>query len=284
MRITIVGSGVIGQATGVGLHHHGHEPIFFDIDDGKLNFLKMNGFAVSYHLDEAVDKSEVIFLCVPTPTINGKMEFKYIKTASENIGRSLKKTSSYKIVVVKSTVLPSTTRVRVLPILEEYSGKKVGADMGLCMNPEFLTEKNALQDFLNPGRTIIGEYDKKSGDKVEELYKTFEAPIIRTSLENAEMIKYASNIFLAAKISYFNEIHLICEELGLDSKVISEGVSLDPRIGKYGVYGGRPFGGNCLPKDLDSFLSYLEERKIEASMIKHVQRINKEMEMRPAPR
>jgi len=277
MKISIIGSGVTGQATGFGFCHQGYKTIFYDIDHKKLDDLEDKGYSVSRTVEDAVEKSDIIFICVPTPTTNRRIDLGIISNVARNIAEALKKTEGYKIVVVKSTVLPSITRTAVLPILEKYSGKKAGPDFGLCTNPEFLTEKNALQDFIQPNRTIIGEFDKKSGDMLETLYKPFDAPIIRTSLENAEMIKYVSNIFLATKISFFNEIYLICNKLGLDSDVVSSGAAYDPRIGKYGTKGGKPFGGSCFPKDLGAFLGYLEDNKIEAGILKEVQEINNKM-------
>jgi|SRR5712692_1328840 len=134
----------------------------------------------------------------------------------------------------------------------------MGLDFGVCVNPEFLRENAALTDFLSPDRIVIGEFDRKSGDELETLYKEFHRPVIRCTPEEAELVKYASNGFLATQISYFNEVHALCEKLGLDSQVVSQAVSLDMRIGRYGVEGGRPFDGRCLPKDIEAFLSYAQ--------------------------
>ncbi|MCW3130618.1 MAG: sugar phosphate nucleotidyltransferase [Methanophagales archaeon] len=149
----------------------------------------------------------------------------------------------YHLVVVKSTVVSGTTEDVVIPILEKYSGKKAGSEIGACMNPEFLTEisgtwskdEDTKKDFFTEDRIVIGEYDKKSGDVLEELYKPLNKPIFRVDLRTAELIKYASNCMLAAKISYWNEIFLICKELGIDSQEVANIVGLDPRIGKYGA-------------------------------------------------
>jgi UDPglucose 6-dehydrogenase len=145
------------------------------------------------------------------------------------------------------------------------------------MNPEFLREEHALQDFLNPSRIVVGELDKQSGDTLEKLYSSFKAPIFRTDLDSAEMIKYTANCFLAAKISFFNEVHMICRKLGLDSTFISKVASLDPRIGDYGIYGGRPFSGKCLPKDLEALIHFARTKKINPRLLEAVLEINKEV-------
>jgi len=171
----------------------------------------------------------------------------------------------------------------VISILEKHSGEKVG-DFGVCMNPEFLTEIESSwtdengykKDFFTEDMIVIGEYDKKSGDVLEELYKPLNKPIFRTDLKTAEMIKYASNCILATKISYWNEIYLICKELGIDSQAIADAVGLDPRIGKYGTVHGKAFGGKCLPKDLKAFVSFAE-RYCDIRLLKAVDEINEEM-------
>ena len=125
---------------------------------------------------------------------------------------------------------------------------------------------------------MIGEYDKKSGDSLEKLYASLKIPVIRTDLDTAEMIKYTSNLFLASKISFFNEIFLICEKLGLDAKYVSEAVAKDHRIGNYGIYGGKPFGGMCLPKDLNAFISFLNSINVDPKILKAVAEVNQDIE------
>jgi len=182
--------------------------------------------------------------------------------------------------VVKSTVVPGTTEKVVIPILEKYTGKKAG-EFGICMNPEFLTEisgtwstdENTKKDFFTEDRIVIGEYDKRSGDVLEELYKPLNKPIFRTDLRTAELIKYASNCMLATKISYWNEIFLICKELDIDSQIVANIVGLDPRIGKYGTVHGKAFGGKCLPKDLKAFISFAEKYR-KPKLLKAVDEIN----------
>ena len=277
MNISIVGAGVTGQATGIGLSMKGNEVVFYDIDKKKLAVLKERGYKVAEKLLIATQESDIIFVCVPTPTVGGSMDFGMVRNAIVNIGKTLNNVRKYRVVVVRSTVLPSTTRLKVVPLLERYSELKAGEDFGVCMNPEFLREKYALQDFLSPSRIAIGEFDKKSGDSLEKVYSPFNVPVIRTNLDSAEMIKYVSNLFLATKISFFNEMYIVCRRLGLDGDLISKAVSLDPRIGEYGVYGGRPFDGKCLPKDLEAFKSFVRSLNIDLKLLDAVSSVNDEM-------
>ena len=276
-RISIIGSGFVGERVGRGLISLGHDVTYYDIVDKNLpNFTK--------DINYAIENSDVSFICVPTPTSkNREIDLSYIKEAAKNIGNALASRQDYHVVVIKSTVVPTTTENVVTPILEKYSGKKAG-EFGVCMNPEFLTEiesswtenKDYKKDFFTEDRIVIGEYDKRSGDVLEGIYKPLNKPIFRTDLKTAEMIKYASNCVLATKISYWNEVFLICKKLSIDSRRIADIVGLDPRIGKYGTVHGKAFGGKCLPKDLKAFISFAKEYK-EARLLEAVDDINEEM-------
>ena len=291
-KISIIGSGFVGERVGRGLISLGHDVIFYDIADkeGLPNFTK--------DINYAVENSDVSFICVPTPTVNEKIDLSYIKEAAKSIGIGLASREKYHVVVIKSTVVPTTTENVIIPILEKYSGKKAGGlpkavsvkalqskgFFGVCMNPEFLTEiesswtddRGYKKDFFTEDRIVIGEYDKRSGDALEEIYKPLNKPIFRTDLKTAEMIKYASNCMLATKISYWNEVFLICKNLGIDSQEVADIVALDSRIGKYGTVHGKAFGGKCLPKDLKAFVSFAE-RHHEPKLLKAVDDINEEM-------
>jgi len=280
-KISVIGSGWVGTIVGRGFSKLGYEVIFYDIVGKNLpNFTK--------DMDYAVANSDISFICVPTPTNDkGEIDLSYIKEASKNIGKALASPQKYHLVVVKSTVVPKTTEEVVIPILEKYSGKKAGDDFGVCMNPEFLTEiagswskdKSTKKDFFSEDRIVIGEYDKRSGDVLERIYKPLNSTIFRSDLRTAEMIKYASNCMLATKISYWNEIFLICKELGIDSQAVADVVGIDPRIGKYGTVHGKAFGGKCLPKDLKAFVSFAEKYR-KAKLLKAVDEINEEMKER----
>jgi len=282
MKISIIGSGFVGTALGKGLKALGNEVIFYDVVDKNLP-----NFTFTKDINHAIKKSDISFICVPTPTNkNGEIDLSYIKEATKNIGKVLANKEGYHLVVVKSTVVSGTTEDVVMPILEKYSGKKAGIEIGACMNPEFLTEisrswskaEGTKKDFFTEDRIVIGEYDKKSGDILEELYKplNLNKPIFRVDLRTAELIKYASNCMLAAKISYWNELFLICKELGIDSQTVADIVALDPRIGRYGTVHGKAFGGKCLPKDLKAFISFAEKYR-NVRLLKSVDDINEEM-------
>jgi UDPglucose 6-dehydrogenase len=278
MKISIIGSGWVGTAVGRGLAELGNEIIFYDIVDKDLPKFTQD-------LDYAIENSIVAFICVPTPTNDdGEIDLSYVKEVSKDIGVAVANKNSYHLVVVKSTVVPQTTEKVVIPILEKHTMKKAGVEFGVCMNPEFLTEisgswskdMGTKKDFFTEDRIVIGEYDTKSGDVLEELYKPLNKPIFRTDLKTAELIKYTSNCMLATKVSYWNEIYLICDRLGIDSKAVADIVARDPRIGKYGSVHGKAFGGKCLPKDLKAFISFAEKYR-DTRLLKAVDAINEEM-------
>ena len=277
MKILIIGSGVVGQATGIGFIRKKHEVFFYDINKRTLKDLGSRRYKVIDDLSKLHPNPPPTFsmICIPTPSIDAKMDTANLEMVTRDVGEFLRKIRGYHVVVVRSTVIPSTTRTKIIPLLEECSGKKVGKDFGVCMNPEFLRQETALEDFLHPSRIVIGEYDEHSGDMVECLYAKINAPIFRTDLDTAEMIKYAANTFLATKISFFNEVYLLCEGLGLDAHFVSKVVALDPRIGDYGIFGGRPFEGSCLPKDLEALISFMNDKRIEVPLLKAVQYINR---------
>ena len=281
-KISIIGSGWVGTIIGKGLIELGNEVIFYDIEDKNLpNFAK--------DINYAVMNSSISFVCVPTPTMEGELDLSYVKDAAENIGKALSEKSDYHVVVVKSTVVPGTTKDIVIPILEKFSGKRArDCEIGVCMNPEFLTEisgswskeeEDMKKDFFTEHRIVIGEYDKRSGDVLEQIYKPLNSTIFRTDLKTAEMIKYVSNCMLAAKISYWNEIFLICEKLGIDSQEIANIAAMDLRIGRYGSVHGKAFGGKCLPKDLKAFISFADRYR-EPKLLKAVDEINDGMRRR----
>lgn len=276
MKISIIGSGVVGKATGIGFQIYGKDVIFYDIDEEKLSSLKREGYTITRNPVEAVIKSDVSFICVPTPA-NGQMDFSCVENALKSVARALCRKKKYHLIVIRSTVLPSTTRVNFVPLIEENSRLKVGKAFGVCVNPEFSREVNTLDDFLNPSRIVIGEFDKNSGDMLEQLYSSFKAPVIRTNLDTAEMVKIVANAFLATKISFFNEIYLLCKKLKLDSHFISEIVAMDNRIGTYGIYGGRPFAGKCLPKDLEAFINFIESNKMNPKILTATHYVNNQI-------
>jgi len=281
MRISIIGSGVVGSIAGKGFKQLDHEVFFYDINNDRVKQLKKEGFNSTTDIDYAIKNSDVSFLTVPTPTTDGKIDLSHLKTATENIAKSIKNKKNYHLIIVKSTVVPGTTERLVKPILEKFD-LKCGADFGLCMNPEFLTEihhswsddPTISRDFFTEERIVIGEIDKKSGDILEEMYKPLKVPIFRTNLKTAELIKYASNCCLASRISYWNEIFYICNKIGIDSNFVANVAGMDKRIGKYGTIHGLAFGGKCFPKDLQAFINFAEENGYDPMFLKAIRGIN----------
>lgn len=276
-KISIIGSGAVGSRIGAGFKHLGYRVIFFDVDTETVNHLKGKYHATA-DLKYAVDQTDISFICVPTPYDNG-FDSSSLISAIENIGQVLQDKKSYHLIVIKSTIPPGTTDSIVIPILSKY--KELGTAVGVCMNPEFLTEfaetwtedQHYVRTFVTEERIVIGEYDLKSGDILEKIYRPLNIPIFRVDLTTAEMIKYASNCMLATKISYWNEIFLICQKIGVDSQEIADIAALDSRIGKYGTIHGKAFGGKCLPKDLKTFIAFAEKLH-EIPLLKAVDQIN----------
>jgi UDPglucose 6-dehydrogenase len=196
------------------------------------------------------------------------------------MGKALHNKSTYHLVVIKSTVVPGTTQDLVKPILEKESKKKCGQDFGLCMSPEFLRQGSAFEDTIRTDRIVIGEYDQKSGDTLEDLYKDFYAkntpPTIRTTLSTAELIKYASNSLLATKISFINTIANICEKIpGADVKTVATAMGLDKRIGPLFLNAGLGYGGSCFPKDVKALMAYSKNLGYPLKLLDAVEGVNK---------
>src|SRR5271163_4331757 len=203
--------------------------------------------------DQAIRETELSFVCVGTPSqVNGNLDLTYIRRVCEMIGKVLKNKAARHTVVIRSTILPGTMRQIVIPILEEFSGKKAGIDFGVCNNPEFLREGSAVKDFNAPPKTVIGELDQASGSLLAVLYEELDAPLIRASLETAEMVKYVDNSWHALKIGFANEIGNLCKVLGVDSHEVMQIFCQDEKLNISPAYllPGFAFGGSCLPKDL----------------------------------
>lgn len=292
MNISIIGTGYVGLVTGACFAKLNHTVICIDIDPEKIQKINQ-GISPIYEegLDtlltiykdritattdyQAILDTDVTFLCVGTPSnTDGSLDISYLTEATKEIARVLKHKQTYHLVVVKSTVLPGTTQDIILPLLEQHSGKKVGIDIGLAMNPEFLKEGVAIQDFLKPDRIVIGVYDEHSRKILRELYKDFTCPILETTLSAAEMIKYASNAFLATKISFINEIGNLCKKQGIDTYEVAEGIGLDKRIGRAFLDSGIGWGGSCFPKDVDALIAWATQNKEPARIIEQTKAVN----------
>lgn len=273
MRVSVLGLGYVGAVCTACLAARGHSVLGVDIAQVKIDLINQGKSPIvepgleelissgltkglirgTTDFYQAVSDTEMSMICVGTPSKrNGDLDLDYIEAVCRDLGRAIKDKDGYHLVVVRSTVLPGTVKNVIQPILEEFSGKKAGKDFGLAMNPEFLRESTAINDYDFPPMTVIGEFDKKSGDMLEELYKELDAAIIRRPIELAEMIKYTCNVWHAAKVSFANEIGNIAKAVGVDGRDVMDVVCQDKElnISKYYMKPGFAFGGSCLPKDV----------------------------------
>lgn len=273
MKISVFGLGYVGTVSAGCLADDGHEVVGVDPLPTKVDLInrgqspiieadigeiiaataKTGRLRATSDPVEAIRETELSFVCVGTPSQpNGNLDLRYIRRICEQIGEALKNKSARHTVVIRSTILPGTMHKVVIPTLEEFSGKKAGIDFGVCNNPEFLREGSAVKDFRYPPKTVIGESDQASGDILAALYKKLEAPLIRTSLESAEMVKYVDNSWHALKIGFANEIGNLCKSLGLDAHQVMNIFCQDHKLNISPAYllPGFAFGGSCLPKDL----------------------------------
>jgi UDPglucose 6-dehydrogenase len=294
MRISVVGSGYVGLITAAGFAEKGHEVVCVDIDKRKVEMINSKKppiyekglqeildsvvpekLKASLDLEGGVLKTDITFICVGTPSDDdGSINLKYVKEVSAQLGRILRKKKDYHVVVVKSTIIPGSTEKHVIPALERESGKKAGADFGVVMNPEFLREGVAINDFMNPDRIVIGSIDVKSGDMIEGLYYKFKSPVLRVNLKTAEMIKYTANSMLATKISFINEVGNICKKIDVDVYDVAKGIGLDHRIGPSFISAGPGFGGSCFPKDVKALVHKAQEVGVETILLKSVLKVN----------
>jgi UDPglucose 6-dehydrogenase len=264
MRVGIIGAGVVGKATGIGLGMRGHESIFYDIEEKVRKKLREEGHRVVDSNKELVYQSDVLMICVPTPSANGRLDTSHVWTVAKEIKPHL----DSQVVVLRSTVIPGTTRA----LSSTIPGER------LVYNPEFLREAYALQDFSSPDRIVIGSNSPNTLQFMRDLYHGFDAPILEVDWETAELAKLASNAFLATKISFFNEVWLLCQRMKIDSAKVSEIVALDHRIGFYGTQGGRAFGGKCLPKDLQALIAFSKSIGENPKLLEAVMQIQARME------
>ncbi len=300
MDVSVIGTGYVGLVTGAGLAEKGHSVICYDIIKEKIKdiergvspiyergldtIIKRNiggKLNTSMDLKSTITDTEITFICVGTPSNqDGSINLRYVKNACKEIGSILKEKEGYHLIVVKSTVVPGTTEDVVIKLIEESSGKKAYRDFGVVMSPEFLREGVAVQDFLKPDRIIIGVNDKRSSNKLKKLYDGFNCPIQGVDIKTAEMIKYASNAFLATKISYINEIGNICKKLGIDVYDVAKGMAFDHRISRYFLNAGLGFGGSCLPKDVKALIHRARELDYNPILLDSAIKVNEKQAAR----
>ncbi len=273
MKISVFGLGYVGAVSAGCFAKEGHQIIGVDPIQDKVDLINKGlspiiekdiGEIIKKAVSEgrlsgtsdafkAIQDTEISFVCVGTPSqLNGNLDFKYLRNVCERIGRAINDKDDRHVIVIRSTCLPGTIKNVVIPSLEDASGKKAGKDFGVCNNPEFLREGTAVYDFYNPPKTVFGETDVKSGDKLASLYSKIDAPLIRTDLEVAEMVKYTDNIWHALKVGFGNEVGNICKALGIDSHKVMDIFCKDTKLNISPNYlkPGFAFGGSCLPKDL----------------------------------
>ena len=289
MKIAVAGAGYVGLVTAACFAELGNDIICVDIDEDKINKLN-NGIIPIYEpgledfvmknvsngrlkfatdLKTAIRESEIIFICVGTPPKeNGEADLSHVENVARTIADVM---DSYKIVVEKSTV-PVETGEKVAKTIKAYNMHKV--DFDVVSNPEFLREGSAVNDFIHPDRIIIGCGSERAKKIMQDLYAPLKAPIICTDIRSAEIIKHASNSFLAAKISFINAIANICELAGADVEKVAEGMGLDKRIGRNFLNAGIGYGGFCFPKDTEAFIRIAEKLGYDFKLLKAVQEIN----------
>jgi UDPglucose 6-dehydrogenase len=286
MNIVIVGSGVVGQATGRGFLRKGHRVTFVDVNPDTLQTLTGEGLDARALRDVDWPHTDIVMLAVSTPTVDGKIVLDHIEAAARDLGEQLKRVDHFITVVVRSTVLPGTTEKRIKPILEAASGNVAGVDFGLAMNPEFLRQVSSVQDFDRPWITVLGAYDEQAARTLRALYLPFGSLTVDCTPTEAEMIKYTSNLYNAVKISYFNEVHAMCEQLGINSGVVSSTVARSAESmwnPLYGTRGGVPFGGACLPKDTSAFMQFVRDNGFENRVLEAAIESNEHLKERVAP-
>lgn len=282
MNILVVGAGVVGQATGKGMALKAHNVSYVDINPQTIKQLRAEGLNARVMPKVNWEDVELVMLTVSTPSGgDGSVVLEYIERAASDVGRGLAKTNRYVTVVVRSTVPPGTTEGRIRPIIEHYSGKQAGEGFGIAMNPEFLRQKSNIDDFARPWATVIGSMDARTRDVLEELYRPFGALIISCTPTEAEMIKYANNLYNAAKISFFNEIGAICDQIGIDGNTVGAAVARTAESmwnPLYGTRPGVPYGGTCLPKDTSAMMVWCQENGYEFSMLAATMEVNARLE------
>jgi GDP-mannose 6-dehydrogenase len=297
MDISIFGLGYVGAVSAACLAECGHRIIGVDQNEEKVKLIN-EGQSPVIEKDleslircnvearrlkaikkgnEAVLKTEISIICVGTPSMsNGDIDLSSIKRVSKEIGLALYSKKSYHVVINRSTVIPGTIKNIITPTIEKYSKKVAGKEFGIVSNPEFLREASAVYDFFRPPKTVIGGMCSKDKDIVAAIYKDIKAPVIYTSVEAAEMVKYADNAFHALKVTFANEIGLLCKELGIDSHEIMDVFCKDTKLNLSAYYlkPGFAFGGSCLPKDLRS-ITYLGKHKdLELPVLNSIMRSN----------
>ncbi|HEV7842066.1 MAG TPA: UDP-glucose/GDP-mannose dehydrogenase family protein, partial [Pyrinomonadaceae bacterium] len=298
MRLSVFGLGYVGCVSAACFAREGHEVIGVDVNPTKVGIInegrspivetgvgeligEMRGagrLRATTDSAEAIANSEVSLICVGTPShANGSLDLTYVKRVCQEIGAALERKTSRHTVVIRSTMLPGTIESVVIPTLEVYSGKKVGEQLNVCINPEFLREGTSLKDFYAPPFTLIGAEDEETAMIVRRLYSGIDAPLYIIGIKAAEMVKYSCNCFHALKVSFANEIGNICKGLGIDSHQVMEVFCEDTKLNlsPYYLKPGFAFGGSCLPKDLRALQYKARELDVETPVLRAILQSNR---------
>lgn len=290
MRVGIIGSGYVGLVTGACLADLGNEVLCIDNNADKIRQLEAGHIPIfepglsevvltncnegrlsfSTEIEAAVEFADILFICVGTPPLpNGAADLSFMEQVIQKIARAM---TSYKLIVEKSTV-----PVRTAEWLDELARKHFldkHIEFDLASNPEFLSEGSALHDFMHPDRIVLGVRTERAATLLIQLYSALNAPFLVTDINSAELIKHASNAFLATKISFANALANICEQTGADINKVTKGIGLDKRIGEQFLRAGIGYGGSCFPKDVSAFIQIVEQHGYDFSLLKAVQEIN----------
>jgi GDP-mannose 6-dehydrogenase len=290
MNISVFGLGYVGSVTAACLAKNGHFVIGIDIKREKVDAINESKSPVfekglddlvsevvangklksTISAKEAIDTSDISLICVGTPSnLDGSINLEHLKRVCRDIGRTLKTKSRFHVVVIRSTVLPGTTESILIPILEDESRKKISTDFGVCVNPEFMREGQAIYDFYNPERIVIGATDKNSSDLVDKIYMGINTPVVQVDIKTAEIIKYVDNVFHGMKVAFANEIGTVCRKLGIDGREVMRIFCIDQKLNlsPYYFMPGFAFGGSCIPKDLRAILYKTKELEIDSPLI-----------------
>src|SRR5688572_11819304 len=277
MKISVLGLGYVGAVSAACLARDGHEVMGVDPNEVKVDLISSGkspivepgladiiGRAVAdgrlhatTDVTAAVRDSDLALICVGTPSLrNGGIDLQYVRRVCEQIGAALREHPGAPVVVMRSTLLPGTMRELVIPTLEAHSGRRAGVEFGVCINPEFLREGTAVHDYDHPPKTVIGEVNRASGNLLASVYASMPAPLIRTDIETAEMVKYADNAWHALKVGFANEMGNLAKALDIDAHRVMDIFCQDTKLNlsPYYLKPGFAFGGSCLPKDLRALL------------------------------
>ena len=272
MKVAVVGAGFVGEATGRGISKHKNDVTFVDVDENKVAKLREAGFRAELAAEYTQIDTDITMFCVPTPTKAKHIQLDILKAAVTDFANRLKSHNTYHVMVIRSTVPPQSTR-EMIKYVEQLSGKRAGKDFGVVMQPEYLREVTAAQDFERPWFILIGEFDERSGKVLDKLYRPFNAPIEHCSIEEAEIQKYVHNVYNAVKIAFFNEMRIAIKEKGWGADKIFRATAESCEGMWNPVYGIRdygPFDGSCLPKDTRALLEWGETNGFDFGILRSV--------------